>query len=82
MNSAVFTSTLSPALLDWLRGYSKEKGKTKRAILEEALVRYRRQEEKKAFAKSFKRAAKDPEMLIMAEEGLADYLEQIKRLEL
>ena len=37
--------------------------------------------EKNDLIKSFKRAAKDPEMLEIAEEGMENYLEMLKRFE-
>jgi len=35
---------------------------------------------KEEIAASFKKASKDPEMLIMAEEGMDDYFEQLIKL--
>jgi hypothetical protein len=81
MSSTItFTSTLSSRLMDWLRGYAKEKKTTQRAVLEEALTRLKREEKRARMEESFKRASLDPEMHQMAEEGLADYCEQLKRL--
>lgn len=40
-----------------------------------------REKKVKSLQGSFKRAANDPEMLQMAEEGLEDYLEQLHELE-
>ena len=76
----VYTSTLPANLLQWLDKYAKEKKISKNALIEKALLKMKYEEERDAFREGFKRAAQDPEMLLMAEEGLDDYLDQLKRL--
>jgi hypothetical protein len=34
-----------------------------------------------AYLKSYKKMAKDPDMLLMAEEGMADYFKQLEDLD-
>ena len=81
MRSAiVFTSTLSAGLMSWLSNYSKKKNKTKRAIIEQALKVYQEKVRKDELKESFKRAAKDSEMVEMADEGMDDYEEQLNVL--
>ncbi len=79
--AAVFTSTISQDLLDWLRGYSKNTKKTKRAILEEAIKEYQIKIKKQKMKEDFIRASQDPEMLQIAEEGMGDYLKIIEQFE-
>ncbi len=76
-----FTSTLSARLFDWVSDYAKERKVTKRKILEEALQRCRREVKREAMAAGFRRAAKDPEIFAMAEWGMEDYFEQLKKFD-
>lgn len=80
--AVVFTNKLTPRLMDWVNSYSKEKGITKRELIEEALEEYQEKIIKEKMAESFKRAAKDPEMLEMAEWGMDDYAEQLRKMDL
>lgn len=80
-SSIIFTSTLSENLMDWLNERAKKEGVTKRSILEKALNHYKKALKKAEFEEGFARAAKDPEMFMMAEEGWDDYLEQLNRLD-
>lgn len=78
-DTITFTSTFSSNLMSWLTSYAKETKKTKRTVLEEALMRYKDEIKRKKMEESFKRAAKDPEMLEMAEEDMAEYWKQLKK---
>lgn len=78
-NKAVFTSTISLPLNDWLSLYAKEKGVTRRKVLEEALTNYQKQIQKKALKESFQRASKDRETMEMTDWGLEDYNRQLKK---
>lgn len=81
-STITFTTNMSGNLMQWLEGYISKKKTTKRAVIEEALKALQKEEKQKELAKSFKRAAKDTEILQMAEEGLGDYLAQLHELEI
>lgn len=72
-----YTSTLPTNLIQWLDSTAKENKTTKKQIIVEALMQYRQHLKKKALEETFKKAAKDKEILAMAEEGLEDYLENL-----
>ena len=46
--------------------------------IKKALNDFRKVTRQREYAASFKRASLDPEMKSMAEEGLGDYLEQLR----
>lgn len=82
MKTAIpYTSTLSATLMRWLEEYASQRKTTKRSVIEEALERYRRDTKRKRMEASFKRAAKDPEMRELAEWGMEDFNDMLKRLE-
>jgi hypothetical protein len=60
---------------------AKELKMPKNKILERALRIYLEQLDKAAYLKSYKKMSNDPDMLIMAEEGMADYFKQLQDLE-
>ncbi|NIA02456.1 MAG: CopG family transcriptional regulator [Nitrospirae bacterium] len=66
--------------MSWLSNYSQKKKKTKRAVIEEALKDYQEKIRKEDLQETFKRAAKDSEIIGMAEEGMDDYEEQLNAL--
>jgi hypothetical protein len=76
--TVVFTSTISPKIMNWLNAYSKEKNVTKREVIEQAVLMYKEKMIKNEMAASFKKASGDLEMFEMAEEGLEDYNKQLK----
>nr|WP_240961786.1 CopG family transcriptional regulator [Nonlabens sp. Ci31] len=53
----------------------------KNKIIEKALSIYLEQIKKARFVASYKGMAADPDMLAMAEEGMADYFQQIEDLD-
>ena len=78
MKSAiVFTSTLSPQLMNWLNDYSQKIKTTKKAVIEEALRLFQKEMKKRQMAESFKKASQDLEIRQMTEEGMDDYLNQL-----
>ncbi len=77
--TSVFTSTISQDILLWLNQYAKKTHRTKRDIIETALKKYKDEAKKEALKKTFIAANKDPEMAQMAEEGLDDYANQLKK---
>jgi len=74
-----FTSSLPQEVLDELNRVSTERNQPKNKILEESLKMYFEELEKQKYIESFKRLRNDPEMIAIAEEGMADYSEQLKQ---
>lgn len=68
--------------MNWLKQHSNKTNTTKRAIIEKALSNYRDEVMRAKMVADFKRASKDPEIVSMAEEGMSDYLEQLKSCDL
>lgn len=75
---ATFTSSLPDELLTTLAKTAKELRVPKNKIIEKALNLYLEQLDKAKFAKSFKRASTDQDLMLIAEEGMADYYTQLK----
>lgn len=80
-SAVVFTSTLSPKVMNWLNAYSKDQKITKREVIEQAILLYKENLIKKEMAASFQQAANDQEILEIAEEGMEEYHDQIKSYE-
>lgn len=78
---ATFTSSLPDELLENLAKMAKELKMPKNKLIEKALKHYFEQIEKTQYANSFKRAANDPEMLELAEEGIEDWFRILEDLE-
>ncbi|MEP7269177.1 MAG: CopG family transcriptional regulator [Saprospiraceae bacterium] len=74
---STFTSTLPDELLEKLSQKAKSLSLPKNKLIESALKIYLDHLEKAEYIISYKRAAKDPDVLLMAEEGMADYLNQL-----
>lgn len=72
-----FTSSLPDNLLKQLAEAAKELKLPKNKIIEKALNIYLEQLDRAAYAKSYKRMSNDPDMLLMAEEGMTDYLKTL-----
>jgi hypothetical protein len=51
---------------------------SKDKLIEKALIFYLEKLDKESYAKSFQRAAKDKEMLEIAEEGMKEYFEMLR----
>lgn len=73
-----FTSSLPDDLLRNLADKSAELDVPKNKILEKALRVYLEHLEKAAYRKSYKMAGEDLEIMSVAEEGMADYLDQLE----
>ena len=73
----VYTSSLPKELKDELEEYDKI---SKNKVIEKALKKYLEEDRKKLYADSFKKANNDSEMISMADWGLEDYLQQLKKL--
>ncbi len=78
---ATFTSSLPDDLLKQLAKVAKEMKLPKNKLIEKALSIYLEQLDRAAYIKSYKRAGKDPDMIAMAEEGMADYFQQLEDLD-
>jgi len=78
---ATFTSSLPEKLLNQLATTAKELRMPKNKIIEKALELYLEQLDRTAYLKSYKKMAKDEDILLMAEEGMADYFKQLNDLE-
>lgn len=73
-----YTSSLTNTLLQRLNQVAKEIGLPKNKIIEKALHIYLTELDKAAFAASFRNAKEDTDLLSIAEEGMADYIAQLK----
>lgn len=76
-NMTTFTSTLPDSLLQLLDKKAKELALPKNKIIEKALSIYLEHLNKADYIKSFKKMAKDENVLTIAEEGMEEYLTQI-----
>ncbi|WP_442794695.1 ribbon-helix-helix domain-containing protein [Pelobium manganitolerans] len=73
-----FTSTLPDDLMRLLTQKAKELKLPKNKLIERALEIYLDQINKAEYAKSYRSAENDPDILTIAEEGMADYFKQLK----
>ena len=74
-----FTSSLPDEVLAELKKVAKEQNLPKNKIIEESLKLYFEELERQEYVKGFQRLKDDPEMLQIAEEGMADYFDQLKK---
>ncbi len=78
---STFTSTLPDHLLEKLAQKAKELKLPKNKLIERALEIYLDQLNKAEYIKSFKEAAQDEDIMMIAEEGMVDYFTQISENE-
>lgn len=76
-----FTSSLPDELLRKLDVYSKQYGVAKNKIIEKALLIYLDQLNRAEYAKSYRKAGKDKDIMAVAEEGMEDYLKNLEQEE-
>ena len=74
MKPVTFTSTLPADLWKALDDYAARFKVPRNRIMEQALLAYFDKLKQAEYIRSFKKAAGDPEMISLAEEGLEDYL--------
>jgi predicted transcriptional regulator len=74
---STFTSTLPNELLNQLGKVAKQLSLPKNKIIEKALTIYLDQLNKAEYIRSYKQMADDTDMLMIAEEGMQDYLTQL-----
>lgn len=75
---ATFTSTLPDDLLISLNSMAKKLEMPKNKIIERALGLYLDQLNRAEYVKSYKNSVNDKSIIDIAEEGMEDYLKQIK----
>jgi len=76
---ATFTSILSDQLLERLAEKSNALSVPKNKLIEIALRLYLEHLDKAEYIKSYKQASEDEDILLMAEEGMEDYLKQLEK---
>ncbi|MBP9925302.1 MAG: ribbon-helix-helix domain-containing protein [Cyclobacteriaceae bacterium] len=76
---ATFTSTLPDNLLQLLSDKAKALSLPKNKLIENALRLYLEHLEKAEYIKSYKQAASDKDVMLIAEEGMVDYLKQLEK---
>lgn len=77
---ATFTTTLPNDLLELLSQKAEEYHLAKNKLIEKALRVYLDELTRAEYRKSYKMAAQDEDTLLMAEEGMADYLRQLDEI--
>ena len=76
---ATFTSTLPNDLLQLLAEKAEKLSIPKNQLLEKALRLYLTHLEKAEYIQSYKRASQDADVMLIAEEGMEDYLNQLSQ---
>ncbi len=74
MNPVNYTSSLPAEVLEKLEFYATRFKVPKNRIIEKSLNAYFERLKRAEYIRSFKKAAGDPDVVDMAEEGLEDYL--------
>lgn len=74
---STFTSTLPEDLLLLLSEKAKQLSMPKNKLIEQALRIYLDQLSRAAYVKSYKKLADDKDILLIAEEGMEDYMKQL-----
>lgn len=80
MKPVNFTSSLPSDILQKLDAYAQKFKVPKNRIMEQALRAYFERLKQAEYSRSFKKAAGDPEMNILADEGLEDYMKILDEL--
>ncbi len=78
MRMITFTSTLPDDLINLLSEKAKELAVPKNKLIEKALRIYLDQLNRAAYVKSYKRLAEDTDILLIAEEGMENYLKNLE----
>lgn len=76
---ATFTSSLPDNLLELLEKKAKELSLPKNKLIEKALSLYLEHLNRAEYIKSYKKMAHDSDLLLLAEEGMSDYLAQMEK---
>ena len=76
-----YTSTLPEDLILSVNEFAAKYKLSKNKVVEKALREFFFEQKRKEFSEGFKRAAKDPEIVELAEMGIEDFFEIIERYE-
>ena len=76
-----YTSTLPNVVMEEIVEYAKKKKISKNKVIELAVKKLLEEEIKNELLESFKKIADDPGMIEMAEWGMDDYAEQLKKFD-
>jgi predicted transcriptional regulator len=76
-----YTSTLPDDLISQVNEYAEKYKVSKNKIIEEALKRYFFEQKRKEYEESWSKLAGDPEIEEMAEMGMDDYAELLRKYE-
>jgi metal-responsive CopG/Arc/MetJ family transcriptional regulator len=79
---ATYTSSLPNDLLQKLDAFAKQYGVAKNQIIEKALLIYLDQLNRAEYAKSYKKAGQDQDIMAVAEEGMESYLTSLEQEDL
>lgn len=76
---ANFTSSLPDDLLKSLQEYSIKLSVPKNSLIEKALRLYLEHLKRAEYVKSYREAGQDQEIMLIAEEGMGNYLKQLEQ---
>ncbi len=76
---ATFTSSLPKNLLQKLDVFAKQYGVPKNKMIERALQIYLDHLNRAEYAKSYKKAKEDKDIMAVAEEGMEEYLKTLQQ---
>ena len=76
---ATFTSSLPDDLMERLSEQARKLSLPKNKLMEKALVLYLDHLKRAEYIKSYKKASEDEDILLLAEEGMAEYLQQLEK---
>jgi metal-responsive CopG/Arc/MetJ family transcriptional regulator len=78
VNMSKIKISIPEQLFNELTEAALEQQVSKDELIEKALIFYLEKLDKESYAKSFQRAAKDKELLEIAEEGMKEYFEMLR----
>ena len=82
MNKKItYTGTLPDVVMKGVVEYAKRKKISKNRVIEIAVKKLLEEEIRNELVESFKKISDDPDMIEMAEWGMEDYAEQLKKLD-
>ncbi|MEP6927448.1 MAG: hypothetical protein ABI834_07420 [Ginsengibacter sp.] len=77
-----YTSTLPSVVMEEVAEYAKKKKISKNKVIEMAVKKLMEEEISNELIESFRKIADDQDMIEMAEWGMEDYAEQLKRFDI
>ena len=80
-NTITYTSTLPNIVMEEVVEYARKKKISKNKVIELAIKKLLDEEIRNELKRSFKLAANDKDLIEMAEWGLGDYVQQLKKME-